>query len=341
VSPFLNSSRCIAVIEEAQVGYARRRVVEICQRLGGDETFCGKAAIVITELARNLVLHGKGGEIVVREVPTATSATLEVLALDRGPGMRHIAECLQDGYSTRGTAGTGFGAIKRLSSRFEVFSQPGLGTVIWVRLLLRKTSSASHVFESSGVSVAVEREEVCGDAWETMERFGVLRAMVVDGLGHGPFAEQASREALAVFRSQASSGVASTLKLIDQALTTTRGAAGAIVEVCPAKGQVTAAGVGNISMRVMRNGESKSFGCDNGTLGTGVRKIREYTCPWVRGSVLVMHSDGIKTHWQKEEYPGLVRRHPGVFAGLLYRDFRRERDDATVIVVRQSENTPE
>ena len=77
----------------------------------------------------------------------------------------------------------------------------------------------------------------------------VLRAMVVDGLGHGPFAGEAAREAVAVFRSQATTGVASTLKLVDQALTKTRGAAGAIVELCPAKGHVTAAGVGNISMR--------------------------------------------------------------------------------------------
>ena len=49
-----------------------------------------------------------------------------------------------------------------------------------------------------------------------------------------------------------------------------------------------------------------------------------------------MHSDGVKTHWTLEDYPGLVRRHPGLVAGLLFRDFRRERDDATVIVARHS-----
>ena len=87
-------------------------------------------------------------------------------------------------------------------------------------------------------------------------------------------------------------------------------------------------------MRILNNGQSKSFGCDNGTLGTGVPRIREFTHPWVNGSVLVMHSDGIKTHWNHEDYPGLTRRHPGLVAGLLYRDFRRERDDVTVMVAR-------
>jgi anti-sigma regulatory factor (Ser/Thr protein kinase) len=332
----MTSSRYIAVNEESQIGLARRCVVEICQRISRDETFCGKAAIVVTEMARNLVRHAKGGEIIIREAATPTSLSLELLALDRGPGMRNIAECLRNGFSTAGTAGTGFGAIKRLSDRFEVFSQPARGTVVWVRLCALDTCSAPHAFESSGISIAVEREEVCGDAWEVIETAGVLRAMVVDGLGHGPFAGQAAREAVAVFRSQATTGVASTLKLVDQALTKTRGAAGAIVELCPAKGQVTAAGVGNISMRVLNNGESKSFGCDNGTLGTGVPKIREFTQPWMQGSVLVMHSDGVKTHWTLDDYPGLGRRHPGLVAGLLYRDFRRERDDVTVIVVRHS-----
>jgi serine/threonine protein phosphatase PrpC len=282
------------------------------------------------------VRHGNGGQIVIHEFATPGGASLELLALDRGPGIRNTAECLRDGFSTGGTAGTGLGSIKRLSDRFEVFSQPEQGTAVWAKLCTLKDCSTSHAFESSGVSIAVEREEVCGDAWEIIETAQGLRAIVVDGLGHGPFAEQAAREAVAVFRSQVITGVAHTLKLIDQALTKTRGAAGAIVELCPAKRQVTAAGVGNISMRLMNNGESKSFGCDNGTLGTGVPKVREFMQPWTDGSVLVMHSDGVKTHWNLDDYPGLLRRHPGLVAGLLYRDFQRGRDDATVIVVRHN-----
>jgi hypothetical protein len=158
--------------------------------------------------------------------------------------------------------------------------------------------------------------------------------MVVDGLGHGRFAGEAAHEAIRVFRSQGTVGVASALKLVDQALIKTRGAAGAVVEICPVKKQVTAAGVGNISIRVLNNGESRSFGCDNGTLGAGVPRIREFTQPWVQGSVLVMHSDGVKTDWTHDDYLGFTRRHPALVAGLLYRDFRRERDDITVIAVR-------
>src|SRR5262249_14279610 len=272
--------------------------------------------------------------IIVSQILTPATPGLELLALDRGPGLRDFAECLRDGFSTAGTAGSGLGAIKRLANRFEVYSQPGRGAVVWVRLYPSGTAQAAHAFETSGVSVAIEHEKLCGDGWEVLETDGVLRTIVVDGLGHGPFAEQASREAMAVFRSQPSTGVAATLSLIDKALTKTRGAAGAIVELSPRKRLVTAAGGGNGSMHLQQNDPYQSFGCDNGTLGAGVKRINEFRHPWAQGSVLVMHSDGIRSRWSLNDYPGLVRRHPGVIAGLLYRDFQRGEDDATVIVVR-------
>jgi anti-sigma regulatory factor (Ser/Thr protein kinase) len=328
------SSHRIIVTEESDVGVARRYVAETCTRLSTDEVFCGKAAIVATEIARNVVRHGKGGEIIVRQISPPAASGLELLGLDQGPGLRDLNQCLRDGFSTGGTAGSGLGAIKRLSDRFEVFSQPGRGTIAWVRLYPSDAETVAHAFEASGVSVALEHEKLCGDGWEVLETEGVLRAIVVDGLGHGPSAEQASREAMAVFRSQPSTGVASTLSLIDKALTKTRGAAGAIVELSPRKRQVTAAGVGNVLMHLLHDSQSKSFGCDNGTLGAGVKRINEFRHPWEQGSVLVMHSDGIRARWSLADYPGLVRRHPGVVAGLLYRDFQRESDDATVIVVR-------
>ena len=45
-----------------------------------------------------------------------------------------------------------------------------------------------------------------------------------------------------------------------------------------------------------------------------------------------MHSDGLATRWSLDAYPGLQRRHPGLVAGVLYRDYSRGRDDVTVLV---------
>lgn len=74
----------------------------------------------------------------------------------------------------------------------------------------------------------------------------------------------------------------------------------------------------------------------NGTAGGEISKIRELTYPWPEGAVLVMHSDGLTTHWKLSQHPGLIRKHTSLIAGILYRDYSRGTDDVTVLVARES-----
>jgi hypothetical protein len=46
-----------------------------------------------------------------------------------------------------------------------------------------------------------------------------------------------------------------------------------------------------------------------------------------------LHSDGILARWRMDAYPGLMTAHPALLAGVIYRDFTRDRDDATVVVL--------
>jgi hypothetical protein len=72
----------------------------------------------------------------------------------------------------------------------------------------------------------------------------------------------------------------------------------------------------------------------NGTVGHSVAKLQQFSYPWEAGSLLIMHSDGLGTRWHVEQYPGLASRHPALMAGVLFRDFCRRRDDATILVTR-------
>ena len=74
----------------------------------------------------------------------------------------------------------------------------------------------------------------------------------------------------------------------------------------------------------------------NGTVGLQARKTQELGYPWPAESVLVMHSDGLQSHWRLEPYPGLVQRDAALIAAVLYRDFARGRDDVSVVVQRMS-----
>ena len=75
----------------------------------------------------------------------------------------------------------------------------------------------------------------------------------------------------------------------------------------------------------------------NGTLGHELRKIQEFSFPWEPQSVLIMHSDGLGSQWDLNQYPGIMRKHASVIAAVLYRDFERQRDDVTVLVAKNLE----
>ncbi len=71
-----------------------------------------------------------------------------------------------------------------------------------------------------------------------------------------------------------------------------------------------------------------------GTVGHIARRFQEFEYPLAPGGLFVLHSDGLGTGWKLDDYPGLAAAHPAVVAAVLYRDFGRGRDDATVAVAR-------
>jgi hypothetical protein len=75
----------------------------------------------------------------------------------------------------------------------------------------------------------------------------------------------------------------------------------------------------------------------NGTAGGQRASARLMTYPWPAGGAVVMASDGVKHHWNLERYAGLTHRHPSLLAGVLYRDYVRGKDDATVVAVKGAE----
>jgi hypothetical protein len=63
-------------------------------------------------------------------------------------------------------------------------------------------------------------------------------------------------------------------------------------------------------------------------------RVQEFKVEWPKDGTLVMHSDGLQSRWDLSRYPGLLGRQPALIAGVLLRDFRRERDDSSVLVLK-------
>ena len=337
--PFSNSlseNIILPVTESSQVGEARRLATRLARALGFDETEAGKVAIVVSEAARNLVMHATGGELLLRALECDGVVGIEVLALDRGPGIANVAQALRDGYSTAGSPGTGLGAIARLSALFDVHSVPEVGTALlaclWSRPLPKHLQP--HPLEIGVVCLPKPGQEVGGDGWAVNQRPGRGLILVTDGLGHGRAAGEASQEVVTVFQENTHLGPVAMIEAIHPTLRHTRGAAVAVAEVDVLHQVVRFAGVGNIAGVILSPGGSRHMVSHHGTVGHEVRKIQEFTYPWPEGALLVIHSDGLATRWDLDDYPGLTNRHPSLIAGVLYRDYSRRRDDVTVVAAR-------
>ncbi|KAF1053871.1 MAG: Serine/threonine-protein kinase RsbT [Stenotrophomonas maltophilia] len=320
--------RAQSVTDEAHVDAARRAVVRAASRFSQDETLIGRITVVVQELARNLVRHAGGGEVLYH----ADARSLEVLAVDKGPGMGNIARCLADSYSTSGTMGSGLGAIQRMSDRFDVFSAPGQGSGVLATFDLggAPLPAMTGGLLAGAVSTAYPGEDYCGDTWAV--RGG--RVMVCDGLGHGLLAAQASAKAREVFLNHdATQTLESLMQQLHRALMSTRGGAISLAEIRPEQGQVLFCGMGNVAGTLVA-GRARSMVSGNGSVGYRIGRINTFSYPWDDRTLLIMASDGISTRFDLAGYPGLVMRHPSLVAALIHRDFRRHNDDATVVVVR-------
>jgi len=335
----LDETMALTVVEMSQVGEARRAASALAVRLGFDETGCGKVALVVTEAATNLVKHAREGLIILRPLQDGGPRGVEVLALDKGPGMANLANCLRDGYSTVGTAGTGLGAIGRQAGVADIFSLPGSGTALLVRLWTASPWPGAHAFNLGVVSLPIAGESVCGDAWAVAEGDSGCMFLVADGLGHGLLAAEASRAAVRAFHAHPHLAPSALLQVIHESLRLTRGAAVAAARVDLGTRVVHFAGVGNIAGSVLMEGDSRSMVSHNGTVGHEARKFREFAYPFPPGATLVMHSDGLGSRWNLNSYPGLAGKDPSLIAGVLFRDFQRGRDDVTILVARPTGGT--
>jgi anti-sigma regulatory factor (Ser/Thr protein kinase) len=333
------SQLLISVSDQSGVGESRRQINSLAEEAGFDEPTRGKAAIIATELATNLVRYAQRGEMLLRWVAGHGKKWIEVLAIDRGPGMRDVERCLEDGFSSGGTSGTGLGAVRRLATEFDLYSAPATGTVVLARLHEKPPGlGPASPFRWGVINRPAPHETECGDVWRIAERPGELAITIADGLGHGPLAAAAAQEGASAFDADPFASPSSILQTSDRRMRGTRGAAMAAARFTAVGGLLKYAGVGNIAARLGGcNGEpGRGLVSHNGTVGVQIHKIQEfdYTCP--PQGLFVMHSDGLQSRWTLEPYPGLMFRHPAVIAGVLYRDFTRAHDDLTVAVVRVS-----
>ncbi len=128
----------IPISDVGDLSAARLAVRSMSTAIGFDEQAVQEIALVVSELATNLVKHAKDGVLRLRRTEEAGRTGIQIDAEDQGPGIPNVEQAIADDFSTARSLGCGLGAVNRLMDEFDVASRPGAGTSIvckrWLRL---------------------------------------------------------------------------------------------------------------------------------------------------------------------------------------------------------------
>ncbi|NIA13614.1 MAG: SpoIIE family protein phosphatase [Nitrospiraceae bacterium] len=179
-------------------------------------------------------------------------------------------------------------------------------------------------------------EPHCGDLAGFWEHDGKVVLCMIDGLGHGKYAEQAAMAALGFFERHRYEPLLEVFAACDQALHNTRGVAMGVAVAEPAAGTLTYAGIGNTRAMVVGQ-ETTRLLSHYGIVGGGYRTLKTETVPLAPGDLVIMYTDGIEEVIDLSGYGETLRTELRRLAETIIEDWRRATDDAAILVFRNGE----
>jgi serine/threonine-protein kinase RsbT len=120
----------ITVYNEWDIVVARQTGRDLSKSLGFGEVDQARITTAISELARNIYLYAKKGEIELSSVYENDKVGIRIISRDQGPGIKDVVRALEDGYSTSGGLGAGLPGVKRLMDVFSIETAEGKGTTV-------------------------------------------------------------------------------------------------------------------------------------------------------------------------------------------------------------------
>ena len=326
----------IIVKDQSYVGSARREAREFAQSMGLQESPVERLSIVVSEIASNLAKHtSRGGEIILDDASEPDNKSVRILSIDNGPGIADIDLAMLDGVSQSKTLGAGLGAIKRQSDRFEISSKLGQGTVIaaWICNSAPNGRTNKSGRERIGsVCIPHPKEKLCGDGVAFAFHDQLSSILIVDALGHGPEAHQASEIAIEAFHESPFESAQEIVQRIHRKMSGSRGAALALAQIFHDRGKLSFVGVGNIVSHILERYLERGCTSIQGIVGSQLGTLKQFDYEWNNKSTLLMHSDGIKS---SARIDCSSSKSLSILAAETYRDFSRANDDASVVVIKE------
>ncbi len=326
------------VSHSSDISAGRILVREMALRLGFTQEQSEEIVLVVSELSSNLIKHATKGTLIFTSISNGEKIGLEIESLDDGPGITDVEQAFTDGFSTVGSLGYGLGSIIRIMDEFNIDSGQELntGTRIMCRKWLKNYPKSVHEcpFDVGVATRAHPRMEVNGDDYVIKTWSDNLLVAVLDGLGHGPLAHEASHTARQYIEQHFDQPLAEMFNGVGRVCRGTRGLVMAVAQFQWESEKFNFASIGNIETRVFASQEQINLIVRRGVIGLNAPKPLVVENSWNQGNIMVMHSDGLKSRWKLNDFPDLKDNSARLIAKKLLNKLNREDDDATVVVVR-------
>lgn len=244
----------VEVARPAEIKRATDAARRLAALLGFGSQDCDEIVLAVTELATNLTKHTTGGKITLHAIEGRPG--IQVESEDYGPGIPDVEQAMADGFSTAGSLGTGLGTVNRLMHELEFYSLSPTGTRIVCQRWLRskETTPFVHWLEFGAATRAYRRQAENGDAFFIRHWEGGALGGVIDGLGHGPFAQRAAQCARKYLDQHFDQSLENLFRGVGRTCSATRGVVMALARFDAARKTVATASVGNIETRLIGGG---------------------------------------------------------------------------------------
>jgi len=133
----MNTKSTVEIVTEWDIVAARQLGRNEAKAIGFGAVNQARITTAISELARNIYLYARAGEVTIERISDEDKVGLRIIAADKGPGISNLKKVMEDGYSTSGGLGAGLPGVKRLMDTMDIQSTVGNGTTIviekWVK----------------------------------------------------------------------------------------------------------------------------------------------------------------------------------------------------------------
>jgi anti-sigma regulatory factor (Ser/Thr protein kinase) len=304
----------------------RSEMIKFASKISLAEKELEELRIVITEISKNIIKHSSSGKL---SISFGEGEEKGVYIVAENPtDNQDTAKIFDDGYSTADSLGIGLGAVKRLLTDVEVKVEDGKFILTGKKIFSEKKDS---VIQTSVYSRPKPGFKNNGDAYFIKRYEDSAMVAVVDGIGHGDKASEASKIAVKVIEDKFRDELDQMVLTIHRKLHGSRGCVIGIVRMNK-EGKIEYLGVGNIRTQIYTTERYKRLVSFDGLLGSNIRTLRTDRLALSTPCLIVLHSDGVSSFNFDDRR--IVYRPVMEITKEAFEQHKKSSDDATLLIAR-------